>query len=219
MRDSGSPSFFNSGNSLNASGGGTQDLGQTGRSIVSSNAADFRTFSSSYDDSVTQTLYMSMLMLDDNTNTSDYSMFGLNSGGTADANRVLQVGILGDNTVSARVNNSDSNIGALGARANGTRELFLIQIDLVNGGDDTVQIWRNPGATFEAADASISVSSLAFDRLSLVSTGGDIRMDEFRFGTELSDVTTAVAAIPEPSSFAILAGMLAFGGATIRRRR
>jgi hypothetical protein len=218
--DAGAGNFWTlAGGSLDSTG--TQAITPTaGNRVISSGARSYRNFATSYSDATTQTLYMSYLV--DSTTADAYKTFELFSGGTADGNRTFQLGALsgdsgafGNSVVTARANQDGTTVQSLGARAAGV-EFFLVEFDLDNGGNDTISIWRNPGATLGTADATISVASIAFDRVGLASFGtGDITFDEFRFGTTLADVTTSV--IPEPSTFALVG--IALGAAFFIRRR
>ncbi len=180
----------------------------------------YRDFDTTYSDATTQTLYMSFIRQDSSTVASRYMAFGLNLGGNHDSFRTFQLGALstdgGGNAadVWARANN-DTVSGTLGAR-NTNAEYYVVEFNLVNGGDDTINIWRNPSTAelLSSADASITVGSLSFDRVALASWGtSSLSMDEFRFGTSINDV----AVIPEGSSL-LLVG-LALGTLLIWRRR
>ncbi len=96
-----------------------------------------------------------------------------------------------------------------------------------SAGDDVSQLWINPSSTtFGAASPPTSTltssggtdiariaSAVLYDRGSGEANGG--LMDDLRFGTNWSDVTPALAVVPEPSTIAL--GGLGLAGLCARR--
>lgn len=112
----------------------------------------------------------------------------------------------------------------------GNTYVFLSRTTLGSGTsptDSTIDFWLNPTLGSVAtlgtpdfstgADSKIGRDSGAYTDL-IFALGGSpfARVDEIRFGTDLSDVASV---IPEPSTYAMLGGLLALGAAFLRRRR
>lgn len=91
---------------------------------------------------------------------------------------------------------------------------------------DRLELWVNPtstsiGAATISSDAPASASftgGIANFGLTTLSTAADLQWDNLRIGTTRADVVD-VYAIPEPASFAALAGLAGLGLAATRRRR
>lgn len=76
------------------------------------------------------------------------------------------------------------------------------------------------GAVVSTLTTASNLDQSAFDTISYTSrgsAGGDL-FDEIRFGASYADVSP-LAAVPEPGSFALLAGSLALTSIMLRRRR
>ena len=93
---------------------------------------------------------------------------------------------------------------------------------------DRLELWVNPtstsiGAATISSDAPIGASftgGIANFGLTTLSTAADLQWDNLRVGTLRADVVDVYAtSIPEPSSFAALAGLAGLGLAAARRRR
>ncbi|MGB6220836.1 PEP-CTERM sorting domain-containing protein [Haloferula sp.] len=188
------------------------------KGLMDINGRAWRNLSTSYNDSVTQTIYVSLLMRDGTLNATDYTVFEMFNGDDGDPSRAFQLGLIAgdgpnDGNIYSKVNNTalSSSLGA----ATTNSDFYLIQFDLVNGADDTVSVWRNPGITPGLADGTITVPSIAFDRIAFAAFGGnpDQALDEFRLGTELVDVL----AVPEPTSASLV--ILVMGATLLRRKR
>jgi len=103
-----------------------------------------------------------------------------------------------------------------------TTGLFLITSEL-NMDMETMTTWLNPtDLTNVAATATSTVTATAsgtwVDMTSFVLGSGNgeaVGIDEIRIGRSLSDV----APIPEPGTFALIAGFVSLGALLLRRRR
>ena len=158
-----------------------------------------------------------------------------NSGTPTNTNDYVGIQLSSDTLgARARLGGTDSAYQGAGSALTSTETYFVAARAIWNGTSyNSIQVWINPLTTLAApsvaseylhtATASIasgitSVSSLAF--LS-GATGGNldsgdvIRIDNLRVGTAFSDVSL----VPEPSSFAAIAGLGMLGFALLRRRR
>ncbi len=99
--------------------------------------------------------------------------------------------------------------------------LYLVKFEL-SAVNDVVTVYQvdNTGASTQAGQYTASVDNTGFDTLSILS-GSSVVFDEFRVGTELTDVTPGLtvtgAAVPEPSTVALLG--LGFGSLLMLRRK
>jgi len=118
----------------------------------------------------------------------------------------------------------DSTVYALN-----TPVLLVGRYDFVAGtGNDTSALWINPAsATFGAGAAptatltsSGGTDMTAISQFLLRGAAGSpvAKVDELRVGTTWASVTPAAAAVPEPSTYAALAGAVALLGAVVHRR-
>jgi hypothetical protein len=180
-------------------------------------------------DATNATVYMSILMQMPNIDNSHYRALELHNGGFDDgAHRKLQLGThggdLGNEVFGVRLfNNNDFRIemGAADTNVN----LFVLRFDFSSVFEgDSVTIWHNPtslgGAEPGGAAGTLSNFNLEFDRVTLAhfeSGFGNPGMfyDEVRLGTTWADVTP----IPEPRTYALLAGLGVLALAALRRGR
>lgn len=116
------------------------------------------------------------------------------------------------------------NSGSLSVTA-GVTNLYVFKF--VFGTTDTVSLYLNPtvGGT-EPGSVSASLTTPAGEKLIFSSfatflgyNSNSNFIDEVRFGSTWADVTPAIAAIPEPSTFAFLIGAFGLVAASTRRRR
>lgn len=181
-----------------------------------------------YTNATDTTVYMSILMQMPNIDNSMYRALELQSGGLGDgAQRKLQLGAhggdLGNEVFGLRLfNNNDFRIemGAADTNVN----LFVLRFDFSSEVDgDSVTVWHNPtslgGAEPGNAAGTLGGFNLEFDRVTLAhfETGlGNPGMfyDDVRLGSTWADVTP----IPEPSTYALFAGLGVLGLLMIRRR-
>lgn len=109
--------------------------------------------------------------------------------------------------------------------------VFLVgRYDFVSGtGNDTSALWINPSsATFGAGAAPTATLSssggsdiAAINQFLLRGANGSpiATVDELRIGTTWASVTPAATPVPEPSTYAALAGAVALLGVMVQRRR
>lgn len=174
-----------------------------------------RALGSTFSDATTNTIYLSFA-------------FNWNSG-----TRFLGLQLLNGGTSAIEFNKfaGQSNFGiqsGTGSTAitTGTTNFVVVKIEFNASGNDTVSLYTNPSLTGGepmTASSTRSFASLSFNTIRLA-TGYDngsqttaaAAFDEIRIGTTYADV---VSAIPEPSSFAALAGIAALGFVAVGRRR
>lgn len=168
--------------------------------IGDSNTADFG------DDG--DTLYFSFLMESDSaTERAGIILYG---GATR-----YEIGVDFDGSGQISITGNDSGVSYV------ANETFLIvgQLDLVSG-NDTLSLWVNPTIGSALGTADLIDTSIAFEGLSSVSGrygSNNLILDEFRLGTTLDSV--GISAVPEPSSYALIAGALSLAWITVRRRK
>ncbi len=138
------------------------------------------------------------------------------------------VGFTRGDTDAWRLNSNDTGNTSFGNSSRATDgDMDMVVLELNYTGN--VSGWINPdltaststptSSTFELAGAnSIAWTPTAIDNLNLSvrnGTGNTVYWDEIRIGGSFSDV----APIPEPSTYALIAGTLGLGLVMLRRRR
>lgn len=99
---------------------------------------------------------------------------------------------------------------------------FLVagQIDWVASGNDTLSLYNITDVNATSAPTAFATMTADFDQTQFDTISFESRqiavIDEIRFGTEWSDVGLSI--VPEPSSFALLAGFLGLTWVMLRRR-
>jgi hypothetical protein len=125
--------------------------------------------------------------------------------------------------------NNNGNQAALANSALGDTVLFVAKFELSTTGANNIYLWLNPSPG-SLGGSDLSVASASWSALNLTTEQARFRsisfysgsaanatsLDEIRLGLTFADVTPA---IPEPSSFAALAGLGVLGMAATRRRR
>ncbi|RZL35871.1 MAG: PEP-CTERM sorting domain-containing protein, partial [Rubrivivax sp.] len=99
--------------------------------------------------------------------------------------------------------------------------LIALRYDFASSGNDTISMWINPllDAPLGAPDASGAFKNYASAFTGVTLAYGDYKpfvYDELRIGSSFSAVT-AVTAVPEPQSFALL--LAGLGAIALLRRR
>jgi hypothetical protein len=176
------------------------------------------------------TLFVSFLYRNIATSASGYSGFEFFRGTNTDPNRILSTnawsghsstnfhltvgegangGIWGGGAESA----INDNLGFINASVN----FFVIRFDF-GSGTDTATIYANPSLSgLGSATGQVTDDDLSFDRIgnSTFTGGAALLVDEIRVGSTYA----GVAAIPEPGSAALCAGLAALAVIALRRRR
>lgn len=211
--------------------GGDQALSITG----SSDNTFLREFDST---GLGNEIYFSFLFSPTNSDASDFYNVFLTNGTATSTNTTKQSpGQIGD------LSTSSYNLGARMTRNSGIQDLsgtgytdgetYLLVGRISNGGSsdpsganfDLVQLWINPTSTIAgAADAEVDSDAAgapvgSIVRLGMrsvnIGSGDDYRFDEMRIGSSFESVVT----VPEPATYAWIAGITALAGLTIVRRR
>ncbi|MFH1498644.1 MAG: hypothetical protein ABII82_12555 [Verrucomicrobiota bacterium] len=210
---------------------GTHTMQTAGGAIQSTTAVQHtrvgRLQENPFDSSSNETIYLSFLY--QVSATGGYKAMELHNGGFADStNRVLQIGLLGNDGLNAsnfglRINNNNALRLDFGAADTGVN-LFVLKFDLsAVAGGDSVTVYRNPDLDLEPeSGVSLTGFDFQFDRISMAkfnSLGFSLTLDEIRLGQAFNDVSTIPASIPEPASFAWLTGLACLAGRLFSRRR
>lgn len=212
---SGDGAVYGSGNALAFSGGSTQ------------NAAT-RTFLSANDTSGTDVYFSYLLQITNGATTGTIPSGSFMSVGILDSSTSVSVdnfAVIAASKLGARTNNSTASINTSLQYA--TTYLVVARLGGWDGDSYTqTTVWLNPDHD-DIATASISATStsasgadgfrgIVFRTNAL---GGDVyTYDDLRVGASWDSVVLA-AAIPEPSSAAVAAGLGALGFGMIGRRR
>ena len=169
-----------------------------------------------------QTLYSRVVLVPkDGFNTDTFILFGLDHSGPDNASAIVGISPDGSNAVASSALNGTFAPFAGGTLANDAAYLLVARFNWDGSGYTSVDTWLNPTATdFNTPDATQAITGYAptFNSISLkvanVSNGKYFGMDSLAVGTAWSDVV----AIPEPSTWAMLA-FSAGAGLLLRRRR
>ncbi len=200
----------------------------TGGEIVAGNSGRvYRLLDSSLavTNATTGTRYLSFLFQNGReTGATTYQMLDLYNTNTADANRNFTAGLTtnGGNTGNAYDFGVNEAYTSTGVTANTAVHLFVVKFTLsATAGQDSVTVWIDPTLGIgepSVGGTTVSGKTIQFDRLSLSDyDGNSAAWDEIRWGTTFADVT--VAAVPEPSAFAAIAGLAGLGAVGLRRGR
>ncbi|WP_269523000.1 hypothetical protein [Coraliomargarita parva] len=158
--------------------------------------------------------------------TSDFYNFQVSNGATGNASDALGVGIrnTSGNPFFARVGSSNDNATTNSLTSSTTGETFLVVAKFSKDGSteyNRTDLYLNPTSSSEplTADASATADITGLSEISLFSvrnynpeSGDTIWIDELRIGTTFASV------VPEPSSFALIAGFMSMTWVMLRRR-
>lgn len=165
-------------------------------------------------------LYFSVFLRLDG-DESDSSYFGLGSSrfdnGAGDDSHI-RIGKFGGSTWKVDYDSGtdiDAAQADLGVAFDGSAEQFVVRLDFDN---DLADVWVNPTSESDAStqvaftgNMGLAVQSLRLNR--------QIEADHFFLGESFDDVTSGAAAVPEPSTYAMIFGALALALAFWMRRR
>lgn len=122
----------------------------------------------------------------------------------------------------------------------GTWGLYILQVNVNAVGDDSISVWVFDDDAADIGDGTVAGLGAATFSSSTISLGAsvgdvwlggigggvgtsggfdDLRLSDLSGNSGLQEVLTGVASIPEPSTYAALAGVLSFGMVTMLRRR
>jgi hypothetical protein len=208
-------------NVLNVRDGGLSygSLTTIGNAGVQSGSQDVsnRDFATAYSDG--ETFWFSFLAARDGTD-DDLFQYRLRDSRAGDTDLItLDL----DGTVDATKSGLSDDSG-FSIPTDSTAVLLVGQVTLsATTGEDKFQYWINPGNLGGASPSTGSYASsvLALNDISsignveLVTRGMPAVFDELRYGDSYASVTP----IPEPGTFALLAGALGLGWVMLRRRR
>ncbi len=174
-------------------------------------------------DATVGTRYLSFLFQSgQETGATVYQMLAFYNADTADGNRNFDIGLTTNGGQPGTQYNFgvDNSYTSTGVAASTDVRLFVVRFDLsATAGQDSVTVWVDPtlGGGDPLGGTSVGSTTLTFDRLTFSDyDGNSAAWDEIRWGTTFDSVT--LAAIPEPSAFAALAGLACLGAVALRRR-
>lgn len=184
-------------NSVAVSGGAIEYLG-------GGNGRAGRLLAAPYNDATSGTVYFSV-MIKPETTGAGYRGFELQNGGFDDgSNRKLQIatGEGGSSDFTVRLfNQPNDGFSAIAGAANTNVNFFVGKFTFSTTPDlDSFDLWMNPSSLLSESlsgtpQFSKSGFSLQFDRASIArfnGLGDGLKVDEIRFGTSWSDVTTVI---------------------------
>jgi hypothetical protein len=98
----------------------------------------------------------------------------------------------------------------------GSVDFFVLQLAQFTGGGTLVNLYVDPGAVLGPPSASVVITGPAFQAAEFdYQANAGQELDEIRVGTTVSDI----AAVPEPSTFTLLAGALLLPFARVKWRQ
>jgi PEP-CTERM motif len=176
------------------------------------------------------TIYLSFVMSNAATGSSDAFILGNgnNNGG------VLGIGLLDNNNMAIQTLHVGGDGGTSGAVTdlvasgpgtvpNTGTNLFVAKLTFNGGVSDSVTVWEDPTLGGSGTPASFLASAtatgdFAFNSEQLRAFNGPVSFADLTIGNTLADVT-AIATVPEPSSYGLMAlGLGAFVLLGLRRR-
>lgn len=215
------PDGENYGNILDGSFGysdGTNSVVTTGGAL---HLASFRDITRTFEPLGDNTYYFSVLVNNNGSDAAGRTRLRFTQTGQATLG-IFEVGFTDDgtNNLVYRVGGDTPVTGV--APGSADENLIIGRFTLTDGTMSDIALWLNPSdLAGEGANTPISIAGTPGGGVGGIllhrQGGGDSgRFDEFRLGTSWD---TAITAIPEPSTYAAIAGLLALGLVCLRRRR
>lgn len=129
------------------------------------------------------------------------------------------------NTNTMGLVGSNINLGAnYSGYTAGTTHTMIGKLTINGAGTDTMELWVDPVMTSAPTSGALQSTSLDITADLVMAyvngnNGGIASIDDMIISDNWSDVQSMLAPIPEPSTYALIAGLATLGLVAVRRRR